>query len=98
MKIADEKGVFDVSTTLAAAQAVVTTAAEADTTVQATTVPATTEAALDRATPVSTPDLASALAASASLAASKANATDLSCSWMKLFTSLTSTMPSAIAA
>ena len=44
----------------AAAQAVVTTAAEADTTVQATTVPATTEAALDRATPVSTPDLASA--------------------------------------
>ncbi len=44
----------------AAAQAVVTTAAEADTTVQATTVPTTTEATLDRATPVSTPDLASA--------------------------------------
>lgn len=44
----------------AAAQAVVTTAAEADTTVQATTVPAAAEAALDRATPVSTPDLASA--------------------------------------
>ena len=46
--------------TQASVQAVVTTAAEADTTVQATTVPATTEAALDRATPVSTPDLASA--------------------------------------
>lgn len=41
-------------------QAVVTTAAEADTTVQATTVPAAAEAALDRATPDSTPDLASA--------------------------------------
>lgn len=46
--------------TQAAAQAVVTTAAEADTTVQTTTVPTTTEATLDRATPVSTPDLASA--------------------------------------
>ena len=46
--------------TQASVQAVVTTAAEADTTVQATTVPTTTEATLDRATPVSTPDLASA--------------------------------------
>ena len=46
--------------TQASVQAVVTTAAEADTTVQATTVPAATEAALDRATPDSTPDLASA--------------------------------------
>ena len=44
----------------ASTQAVVTTAAEADTTVQATTVPGTTEAKLDRATPDSTPDLASA--------------------------------------
>lgn len=54
--------------------------------------------ALNSAIEAGKDDADAALIASISLAASTLAAAILSCSWMKLFTSLTSTMPSAIAA